>query len=287
MKNIKLLSLFALLAVGALTLTNCTGTDETPDPSPVVNFLGGAEYVDEDISLAANTDFAMAITANHTKNIKSVKVTQEINGGVAVEVVDSAFNDKTIAEFVYNGTSGDTEGTEVYTFIVADKDGNSTSKSITITNLGTPGNDLIEFLVDNNDETFKVWNFRGAKAGAYGITVGGNLLSGEPDSQKDIQDSTTAAETGAWPARWTSRNGTEFRKVTGSTWSTITNDAELLAAWDAVGTSETTVNVVDGDLYVLMLGGNNGFALVEVTDVNSTSGDNNDYVQFRYKKQNF
>jgi hypothetical protein len=286
MKNIKLLSMFALLAVGALTLTNCTTDDGTPDPSPVVNFLGGAAFVDEDISLAASTDFAMAITANHTQNIKSLKVTQEINGGVAVEVVDSTFSDKTITQFIYNGTTADTEGTEVYTFIVADKDGNSTSKSITITNLGNPGNDLVEFLADNDGETFKVWNFRGAKLGSYGITDGINYSSTDPDAGKDIQDSTTAAETGSWPARWTSRNGTEFRKVTASSWSTITNDAELLAAWDVVGTSETTVDVTDGDIYILDLGNGGAFALVEITAVESTSGDNNDYIQFRYKKQN-
>ena len=55
MKNIKFLSLFTLLSFGALFLTNCSGTDgDVPEPSPVVNFIGGTDYVDEDVSLAAN-----------------------------------------------------------------------------------------------------------------------------------------------------------------------------------------------------------------------------------------
>ena len=94
----------------------------------------------------------------------------------------------------------------------------------------------------------------GPNSGAYSITLNDNYDSNESNEVKDIQDSTTQNETSTWPARWTSRNGTEFRKVTSSSWATITNDSELLAAWDASGTSETTIDIADGDLYVLDLG---------------------------------
>jgi hypothetical protein len=285
MKNIKFLSLFALLSVGALFLTNCSGTgDDVPEPSPVVNFIGGADYVDEDVSLASNSTFTMGITASHENNIKSIKVTRAISGNVAIELLDSSVNDKVITDFFFTITTQNSAGSEVYSFIVSDKDGNSTTKSITVTNLGDPGKNLVEFLVDNNDLTFKVWNFRGPNSGAYGISFGDNLSSIESNLEKDIQDSTTLNETSTWPARWTSRNGTEFRKVTSSSWSTITNDSELLAAWAASGTSETTVNITDGDLYILDLGNGGAFALVEITEV-VTTADNKDYVEFRYKKQ--
>ena len=78
MKNIKFLSMIGLLAFGSLLLTNCSDGDE-PDPSPVLNFLGGS-YISSNTSLAANTDFAIAVTANHTKNIKSLKVIQSLDG---------------------------------------------------------------------------------------------------------------------------------------------------------------------------------------------------------------
>lgn len=285
MKNIKFLSLFALLSVGALFLTNCSGTgDDVPEPSPVVNFIGGADYVDEDVSLASNSTFTMGITASHENNIKSIKVTRAISGNVAIELLDSSVNDKVITDFFFTITTQNSAGSEVYSFIVSDKDGNSTTKTLTVTNLGEPGKNLVEFLVNNQQLTFKVWNFMGPNSGAYSITLNDNYDSNESNEVKDIQDSTTQNETSTWPARWTSRNGTEFRKVTSSSWATITNDSELLAAWDASGTSETTIDITDGDLYVLDLGNEGAFALVEITDV-VTTADNKDYVEFRYKKQ--
>jgi hypothetical protein len=288
MKNIKLLSLFALVTFGALFISSCgtTDDDDTPAPKPVLNFLGGSEFIDEDISKTSDQPFKIAITANHTSNIKTLTVTQSIDGGAEIPLLDSSLSEKIIAEYIYTGTTALTAGTETYTFTVADKDGNSTSKSIVITNLGDPGLNLDVLETDNNGATFKVYNFQGALPGAYGITVGGSLRSNESNDDKDIQDSTGLSETSNWPARWTSRNGTTFKKVSASSWSSITNDSEIAAAWAAGGTPTTFVSVTNGDVYVLNLKSSGSYALVEITDVVSTAGaDNSDYVQFRYKKQ--
>ena len=84
------------------------------------------------------------------------------------------------------------------------------------------------FEFENDGTTpFRVYNFRGVKSGAYGITIGGNVLSNEPNSDKDIQDSTALAETSNWPARWTSRNGTTFKVASNSAWATITNEKKF------------------------------------------------------------
>jgi hypothetical protein len=198
--------------------------------------------------------------------------------------VDSAYNDKTIAEFVFNGTTAASAGTEIYTFIVADKDGNSTSKAITITNIGDPGNDLETFEKDNNGETFKVYNFQGPAAGAYEMAAG-PLSSGDANSRKDIQDSTANVETNDWPARWTSRNGSTFKKVSSSAWSTITNDAEIAASWEAAGSEQSVLTAVKGDFYIIHAKSSNKYGLIEITDVISTPSDNLDYVEFRYKFQ--
>jgi hypothetical protein len=288
MKNIKLLSLFALVTFGALFISSCgtTDDDDTPAPKPVLNFLGGSEFIDEDISKTSDQPFKIAITANHTSNIKTLTVTQSIDGGAEIPLLDSSLSEKIIAEYIYTGTTALTAGTETYTFTVADKDGNSTSKSIVITNLGDPGLNLDVLETDNNGATFKVYNFQGALPGAYGITVGGSLRSNESNDDKDIQDSTGLSETSNWPARWTSRNGTTFKKVSASSWSSITNDSEIAAAWAAGGTPTTFVSVTNGDVYLLNLKSAGKYALVEITDVVSTAGaDNSDYVQFRYKKQ--
>ncbi len=282
MKNIKFLSMVGMLAFGSLLLTNC-GTGDEPDPSPVLNFLGG-DYISANTNLAANTDFTIAVTANHTKNLKSLKVIQSLDGQTDIELVDSAYNDKSIAEFVFNGTTAASAGTEIYTFIVADKDGNSTSKAITITNIGDPGNDLETYEKDNNGETFKVYNFQGPAAGAYEMAAG-PLSSGDANSRKDIQDSTANVETNDWPARWTSRNGSTFKKVSSSAWSTITNDAEIAASWEAAGSEQSVLTAVKGDFYIIHAKSSNKYGLIEINDVVSTPSDNLDYVEFRYKFQ--
>jgi hypothetical protein len=290
MKNIKLLSLFALVTFGALFISSCGTTDDddaTPAPKPVLNFLGGSEFVDEDISKTSDQPFKIAITANHTSNMKTFTITQSIDGGAEIPLLDSSLSEKIIAEYIYNGTTALSSGTEMYTFTVADKDGNSTSKSITITNLGDPGLNLDVLEFENDKVTpFRVYNFQGALPGAYGITLGGSIRSDEPNAGKDIQDSTASAETASWPARWTSRNGTTFKKVSASSWVSITNASEIAAAWAAGDTPTSSVNITNGDVYLLNLQSSGRYALVEITDVVSTPGaDNNDYVQFKYKKQ--
>lgn len=283
MKNIKFLTLIGLLSFGALFLTNCgSGSDDEVAPKPVLNFIGGSEYIDEDVSLSANTEFTMAITATHTSNMKTLTVTKSIDGGAEVSLIDSSISTKSITQVDVMGITEATEGLEVYTFTVADKDGNSTSKTITITNIGDGGADLAVLEKDNDNNPFRVYNFKGPNAGAYQIGVG-SLTSGEPDNLKDIQDSTANDEIATWPARWTSRNGTTFKKASASAWATITNQKEISNAWDAAGEAMTEIDVEDEASYILNIKNAGKFALVTITDVVETSGNNSDYVEFIYK----
>lgn len=285
MKNIKFLSLFALLAVGALFFSSCgdNGTD-TPDPTPVLNFLAGEDYLSADVELSANTPFQIAITANHTDNITSFKIIQSLDGATDVDVLDSSdIKTKLISEYIYTGVTGATAGSEIYTFIVSDKDGNSTTKAITITNLGDPGKDLLRFETDNNDNPFKVWNFKGPEAGAYSITGGLNLRSGDNNLEKDIQDSVLSSET-VWPARWGSRNGTTFKRLSGGDWNTVDNDITIKAAWDGAGAAQSAVLVAEGDVFVMNLEGKENYAIVLITAVDKSVA-RSEFVQFVYKKQ--
>ena len=285
MKNIKLLSLLALLGVGALFFSSCGG-EETPDPKPVLNFIGGAEFVSSDADLTANTEFKIAITASHVDNITSFKIIQSLDRSVDEELFDSIdIKTKLISEYVFTGTTGGSAGSEIYTFMVADKNGNSTSKSITIRNLGDPGRNLESLSVDNDGNSFKVWNFRGPNEGAFGITVGTALFQSSPNSEKDIQDSISSTET-EWPARWTSRNGTTFKKLSADAWTTVTNDATIAAAWEFGGTAQTSVVVAEGDVYVINLAGSDVYSLVQITAVDKTAASTNEeFVEFAFKRQ--
>jgi len=109
--------------------------------------------------------------------------------------------------------------------------------------------------------------------------------SSDANSRKDIQDSTTNVETNDWPGRWTSRNGSTFKKVGSSAWSTITNDAEINASWNDAGAEQSVITVATGDLYIINAKSSNKYGLIEITDVVSTADNNLDYVEFRYKFQ--
>jgi hypothetical protein len=285
MKNIKFLSLLALLSVGALFLTNCSGTDEdVPEPSPVVNFIGGTDYVDEDISLAANSTFTMGIIASHESNIKSIKITRAISGNVAIELLDSSVNDKVITDFFYTTATQNSAGSEVYSFIVADKDGNSTTKTITVTNIGVPGLDLNFYNEDDNGgDPIVIYNFRAPNGflGAYELGLG-PLSSSDPNSGKDIQDSTNSGE--SWPARWSSRNGSVYKKVSSSDWTNVTNDATIQAAWDDAGAATNFVNLSEGDIYLMDIKNNGKLAIIRILTLDR-SVISKEFVSFEYKLQ--
>ena len=123
-------------------------------------------------------------------------------------------SDKAITEYVYNGTTADAAGTEVYTFSVADKDGNSTTKTITIANIGDGGSDLITLTADNDGNPFRLYNFRGAEKGAYQIG-GGPLSSSDLNSEKDIQDSTALGELPNWASEMDFKKRYNFQNCTG------------------------------------------------------------------------
>ena len=285
MKKIKLLSLAVVLGLGSIFITS-RGDTETVAPKPTLEFIGGSGYVSGDISLAASTDFLVGINASHSEKMKTVKISVSYDGGAEVTPVGCSLCDSTIdtkaLRVDFKGTTEPTAGIEVWNFTISDKDGNSTTKTITITNIGNGGADLIEYVQDNNSQPFKVWNFKGAKEGAYQLGCC-NLKSSDPNSDKDIHDSTATSEIANWPSRWTSRNGTQFKKATTYNWANVTNEAELEAAWNGSGAAAGFVDVTDGDVYILNIKNSGTYALVEITDVVETAADNNDYVQFRYK----
>lgn len=287
MKNIKLLSLAAVMGLGSFFLTNC-GTGEDVAPKPTLEFIGGSEYVSGDISLPGSSEFSVGLNATHTAKMVSLKITVSYDGEPEVIDPNCALCDTVIdtrdLRVDFTGKTRAAAGTEVWNFTVADKDGNATTESITITNLGTGGASLIEFTQDNGGNPLRVWNFIGSNAGAYDLAIGGNLFSADRDSDKDIQDSMNLGDGTNWAARWTSRNGTTFKAVTGYSWSAVTNSSQLQAAWDDSGAEFSTFTVVDGASYMAKLRGGSTLVFIEITDVMKTTNNNLDYVQFRYKK---
>lgn len=282
MKNLKIFTLAAVLLAVPVFLTNCGPTEEVA-PKPVLEFVAG-DYITGDVELPVNTDFSVGLNASHESNIESLKVTVSYDGGVELvptgcTLCDTTFGTKTF-RVDFDGTTRASTGTETWSFTIADKDGNATTKSITITVVPL-GSELYEYEFDNNSDPFRVSNFYGPNTGAYQIG-GGPLTSADADEFKDIQDSVTTSEISNWPGRWGSRNGSTFKKVSGYTWSTMTSTTQLENAWDGGSGATATIIPQKGDYYVISTGVGS-LAFIEITDRVSTSSDNLDYIQFRYK----
>ena len=264
MKKIKFLSLIALVSVGAIFLSNC-GPETVEAPKPIVNFLADAKYVSANSALAASTDFTIGLTATHSSTLSTLTITKAVNGGAAVIEKEEELSGNTLAIYEYKGVTEASVGTEIYTFTVADKSGNSTSKTITITNIGDPGLELIDLTVDNNGDFFRVYNFRAPTGflGAYYLGQG-PMAYNDPNSQKDIQDSTAVGE--KWVGRWTSRNGSTFKKMSADKWNSITNDATIVAAWAAATGETSVIDLKEGDAYLVNIKGTSTkFAAVLIT----------------------
>jgi len=283
MKKIKFLSLIALVSVGAIFLSNC-GPETVEAPKPIVNFLADAKYVSANSALAASTDFTIGLTATHSSTLSTLTITKAVNGGAAVIEKEEELSGNTLAIYEYKGLTEASVGTEIYTFTVADKSGNSTSKTITITNIGDPGLALIDLTVDNNGDFFRVYNFRAPTGflGAYYLGQG-PMAYNDPNSQKDIQDSTEAGE--KWPGRWTSRNGSTFKKMSADKWNSITNDATIVAAWAAATGETSVIDLKEGDAYLVNIKGTSTkFAAVLITALDKTVAPK-EFAQFVYKIQ--
>lgn len=290
MNKLRLFALASVVAAGAVVFQSCNGGDGT-EPSPEVNFIGDAGFTAQDASINGATAFKIGVVATHSEKLSKLEIFVAYDGGPNLKPADCTVCDSSIdgtnLRAVYNGVTRAIAGTEKWTFRVTDKKGNSTSKSITITTTGAGGQNLIEITKDNTGASLKVWNFKGPKAGAYDLKNGGNLLAADDNKDKDIQDSTLDTEVANWPARWSSRNGTTFKLVTAYTYDQITNTSQIDAAWVGSGSAQIALTgLKTGDVIVAKLRNVDGdYALLKVTNVVKTNTDNNDYVEFVYKKK--
>lgn len=290
MNKLKLFALASIVALGTIFIQSC-GPGNDPAPTPEVNFIGDAGFTAQDASINGGTAFKIGVVATHSVKLSKLEIFVAYDGGPNLKPADCTVCDSSIdgtnLRAIYNGVTRSIAGTEKWTFRVTDKDGESTSKSITITTTAAGGVNLIEISKDNDNNTLKVWNFKGPKAGAYDLYNGGNLLSSDPNSDKDIQDSTRDEEVSNWPARWSSRNGTTFKLVTSYTYAQITNSTALESAWNTSGTPKVALTgLKTGDLIVAKLRNMaDTYALIQITNVVKTGSDNNDYVEFKYKKK--
>lgn len=285
--KLKRLLFYSVTVFGLLFVLNSCGGGDSTNPAPEIDLISEGGSITADISMDGDTTFKLVFSVrDDSKKIKKVEVTSTVDGRVTVQL-DTTINE-TYTKIKLNRRTLARKASEKWTITASDDEGVSSNKSITITTISDKAGDpLVSFDKDALNAPLRVWNFLGSKAGAFDLLDGTPKVSGDNNADKDVHDSVTVAELAAWPHRWTSKNKTLFKKVTSYTYENILNTGQLDAAWDASGTAVKWMVVNVGDLYIAKLRGTNTKVLIKITDVVVTpgTGENNDYVQFNFKKK--
>lgn len=279
MKN-KILFLSLITFLASLLISSC-GPDEEPKTNITIDFIGGSSFISSDAILTTDAEFSIGINAVGDKRLTNVKVSQSINDAASGVVYDTTTNEKNV-RVVYSGRTTNQSGSMLITFQVTDKDNNVVSKSLTIT-VSEAGQNLTIFDKDFNDISLKVWNADGPNAGAFDIIVGVQRLKDDDDNQKDLKDLGLQGSSLAWAPSWTSGNGTQFKKL--GNWDNIKTDIALKEAYDAAGPASDQIdNITEGDVYGLKLRDTDNYALILITKVADIASNNEDYIEFQFKK---
>lgn len=281
--KLKQILAFSLVAISsAFLLNSCTG--DNPNPAPGLDFIAEGGSITGDVTMDGDKPFTIVFQVTDDSKVKTVEVTSVVDGRISPQL-DTTINASS-AKIKLTRKSLARIAEEVWTITVTDDKGATTSKSLKIsTTSAAAGDPLTSFEKDNNNLPFQLWNFQGPKPGAFDLLDGTPRTKNDPESEKDLQDSTLTAEIANWPGRVTSHNGTLFKKVTTFTYDEVLNTGQLDAVWNASGAEKKFIVVAKGDLYVAKILRTNAKVLVYISDVVKTAGDNLDYVQFKFKKK--
>lgn len=282
MKNVKFKLLIGLLAVSALTFNSCT-TDEPEATKPKLNFLAGAGYTSTDGDIVSGSDFTVGLSASHDSKIETLVITVSYDGGTQVAPLNCTLCDTTINEnsFTIDFTNAveNKPGTETWFFTIADKDGNSTTESITFNRTAVPkAVRKIDIVLGNQNSSnvgstlnmsdMSVNLLAGARSASenmdliYIVDGSGSSYFGSPSSD----DVNTFLKT----SDWTTRNATKIRQtnITVGQFSSMSDSKELLAEFTSSAATTEYTEIKSGDvLFVSPVSASGNFALVKVSSI--------------------
>jgi hypothetical protein len=293
MKIKQILAFIAVVGTSTFLLNSCG--DEALNPAPSIDMIAENGSIVDDVSMDGDKTFTIVFNVKDDSKVKTVTITSAVDGRISPQL-DTTVNSAN-AKIKITRKSLARIATEAWTLTATDDKGSSTSKLITITTTTTASGDILtSYELDNSTPKapFKVWNIHGPNAGAFDLIEGSSKLVADNNYEKDICDSCTLVERPNWPGRWTSKNGTTFKKVNGSyTYADLVNTGQLDAAWNASGTAIKFMTLTKGDLYIANIPASvsparaGGKVLIEITDVKKTtaSTDNLDYIQFKFKRK--
>lgn len=201
----------------------------------------------------------------------------------ATEVLDSSFDSGSVTR-IFNLTAKNVVTTESFSFTIFDNDDQSAEVSFTITTY-----DPYQMTDIQNGI---IYNAIGPHSGEVGWDLVANTsvaITSSNNTIKDMMNQTTnITQNNNWVSGLQALNSTMYVETSAS----IYNNATTLIVPDAYTSgnpvSEIT-NAAVGKYYIARLRGTNDYAVIKITDVyvttvNPPGDDNNDYIEFTYKK---
>jgi len=282
MKNIKFKLFIALLTVSALTFTACTTED--PEPTkPKLNFLAGDGYTSTDGDIVSGSDFKVGLTASHDSKIETLVVTVSYDGGTQVSPLNCTLCDTTINKETFTidfmNTVENKPGNETWFFTIADKDGNSTTKSITFNRTAVPkavrkiditlGNQKSSNVGSTLNMTDMSVNLLSAARASAAMM---DLIYVVDDNGSSYFGALSSDDVNAFlkTSDWSARNATEIRmtNLTVGKFSTMTDSKELLAEFTSSAATTQWQEIKSGDvIFVNPVSATGKFALVKVSSI--------------------
>ena len=283
MKKIKFLAL--MMVAGALVFTSCKKDDETV-PTPTISFSGGSSVV---VPLTSDTNVVFNATIKADGKIDAFTVTRtEVTGttetsGTPEDV--SAAKGETAYTYNFDETFKATDFANcdkiLYVFKVTDKEGQSVSKTYTVTLEETNQETPFAIVVS----TGNFWHIQGPNEGAYDLDGDATVPSTGDITTKSMintDPASGATEPSSFTGSWESGNNTEFVKDNNFDYANATVEGAT-AAYAAGSASITVTNPAVDDVYIAKKG--TIYYVIKITAVTPDATKTNaGQIKFSYKK---
>lgn len=156
----KISSLLALLLVGGMAVLSSCNKDEA---NPTLDITSGGTITGSSATLASDVTFSVGLTATGPDSkLKTFTVKRTDVNNTTTTPVDTAINSDNFT-YTYNGRTGQVSGTETYVFTITDDNGNTASRTVTVT---ISGSGVVDY-------TAKMLGAQSAAAGSFFSTSTG------------------------------------------------------------------------------------------------------------------
>lgn len=272
----KLNLFFALLAlIGVSFITSC---DSTEDLAPLLtitaNGLSSSNTIDE--GLTYTVEIVAAQNDISGKKLDDL-VIQTPGADTTITINAASYSETFTLVAPLDGVE------ETYTFVLTDNDGETTTKSLSVT--GTSGVTATPFGTEVVGAFFHVG---GSLEGAYDLVAETTIAAAGVEANKDMKNTDVAPA--AFTGSWTAGTGNNTMYVRANSFDYDNGSVEDAAAAYAAGGApiSTILNPLAGNIIIAKLRGGNDYAVIEIVSVDATDNTcmcgNPGKITFNFKK---